>query len=253
MARWNISLMRVLIVINICANCTVEQGNAQSVSQTSKGACSPNISNVQGNVVLNINCPGLDIADLQAALAQGGGVVLKQIKAEDLGAGSLLVSVVAKDHDDPTYRPLLEMSTAATTTNLFTDLDTVSPSPTAQALLANLATKLIALRRPVILSISGYWPDSCRSIDNTGHCGDWMSHMYANRVSLRAATAVKAVLVERGVPASCIFTTGQGFRDPITPQPADFRSLPVSEINRWVAINRRIQIEMTIADSECPA
>ncbi|WP_321935602.1 OmpA family protein [Paraburkholderia sp. J8-2] len=252
MEIWPFSIPRTFAIVYSLLMIGMGEACAQSISQKSSGSCSPNVANVTGNVVFNFNCPGFTAADLRKALSQGGDLAVKNVKAEDLGAGSLLVSAETKNPNDPAYPALLAMSTAATTTSFYANLDTVLLTPTAQSLLANLAAKLLALHRPLIIVISGFWANSCTAIDRARHCVEWMSNVYSDRVSLHAASIVKTYLIERGIPYNCIYTEGRGNRDPITTEPSNFRSLPAKDINRWVAINRRIQIELALTnEKEC--
>jgi len=153
--------------------------------------------------------------------------------------------------DDPALPSLLGMSTAATTTDLYSHLDTVVPSPTARALLARLALQVRVLRRPVTVVVTGFWPESCIEVNEQGRCANWQSAKYADRASLRGAQAVKAVLAENGIPPNCIYTEGKGQRDPLTPLPPDYRTSPLRDFNRWVAINRRIQVDIIVSNDGC--
>ncbi|SAL81730.1 outer membrane protein a [Caballeronia terrestris] len=224
---------------------------AEPLHQNTTGNCSPNLANISGNVVVNISCPGLSKDDLIALLVQNGGLFVQQVKESDLGAGSLVVFAASTIPGDPALSSLLAMSTATTITSLYSNLDSVIPSLTARTLLANLAVKLRALGRPVIIVVSGFWPESCVSVAKTGYCSGWQSDKYSDRLSLRAAQGVKAVLAENGIPPNCIYTEGEGKRGSITPLPSDYRALPVRNINRWVAINRRIEIRILVSREGC--
>ena len=76
-----------------------------------------------------------------------------------------------------------------------------------------------------------------------GHTDRIGSAAYNQRLSERRAEAVKAYLVNRGIPANRIYTEGRGATQPTT-RPGDCRGLRAADAIRCLQPDRRVDIEM---------
>jgi len=223
---------------------TSGEAGGQAVHQQSSGDCSPNIANVNGNVVLQLTCSQINAAQLDAALVHAirSELAKQRINEGSVKAGSLLVSL--EQPGDPAYGALESVAVALTTTDLYDNLDTLIPSAEVKKALDSLVIKLLAYQKPFSIVVTGYWPHACTATGQGGQCAQWVSDRYADQISLRAAQVVKRYMETRGLQANCIYTQGMGVRKTITPEPEDLRSLPLKKVNEWVAVNRRIQITL---------
>jgi OmpA-OmpF porin, OOP family len=81
----------------------------------------------------------------------------------------------------------------------------------------------------------------------TGHTDRLGSPPYNMRLSMRRAEAVKAYLVELGIPAAKIVATGKGETLPVT-KPGECRGdQATKELIACLKPDRRVQIEVSVA------
>lgn len=243
---------------------------APSTQQISNGMCSPNVANVAGSVILQLHCEGIDAATLNeinnrlkklevnskniklayAETSKRTADLLTDPNDLHQGAGSLLITVNDNFDGDPAYGSLVSLSAMLTSSALFSNLDSVVLSREAKSVLHQFSIKLIALKRPILLSVIAHASPFCLRSNSRGRCSELSasSAKYSERLSLRKAEAVKRFLVEQGVPATCIDVAGKGNSAPLVLLPPDLDRASAGEINRSAILNNRVFIEMEKVD-----
>lgn len=239
---------------------------APSAQQISNGMCSPNVANVAGSVILQLHCEGVSAATqneinnrLKKLEVNFSSIKLAYTEVSkrtanlladpnDLhqGAGSLLITIHDNFDGDPAYGSLVNLSVMLTSSALFSNLDSLALSREARSALNQFSIKLIALKRPILLSVVAYVSPFCLRSNSRGQCSELSatSASYSERLSLRKAEAVKQFLVEQGVPATCIDVIGKGNSAPLVPLPPDLDRASAGEINRSAIVNNRVFVEV---------
>lgn len=218
---------------------------AGPTTQSSTGHCSPNISDVGGNVVLQLRCEGisevavkqinsrlrkLEVSEksLHAAYAEVSRSVESSLAKnpqalKQIGIGSLLFMVGDNLRRDPSYPALIQMSVALTAAQLVPNTDVTALSADAQDALRNFVVKTRAIGRPLMYHVEG-------------HAGSGTAQ-YAMKYSERLAASIKRYLVVHGVNEECIVTEAFGRLRPIVPEEAGGDKAALSEAN--AAVNTR--------------
>lgn len=242
--------------------------------QISYGHCSPNISNVAGAVT--ITCTGaLDEAArrdierrVQAAIKRGGDAkdrealrkTVEVVIREELGnrfltkgyeyagSGSLSVIVDVSPESESNPKALVFQAThdaGLYAGRLFSARDSIRLSEQGEQALSLLARGLARLKPKSIL-IQAHLSEPCPvSIAKRCHPGyrERISRAYAQKLSERAASAIKGYFEQQGMSPTSIYTEGRGLSKPLTPYPNESNLTPEA----WeAAANKNFRADIAI-------